>query len=290
MWQKSEGEFMERIRIAVSVFIILVSTCIYAKPTKGRFFDRAIFIIFENASYSKVMKQPFFKKVADQGVLFNNFLAITHPSQGNYVALTSGDLNGVEDDGLVTVDVRNIVDLLEEKGISWKVYAEDYPGNCFQKWSKGSYTRKHNPFISYLNIQNNFERCSKIVSGDQFDIDAQKGVLPEYVFYIPNLKNDGHDTGIEYANNWFEKKWSPYFRNPQFMKETAVITTFDESSYTNFKNQIYLSIIGSGVRQGVVNKETNLYSLLRLIEDNWFLGDLRKYDSVAAEIPSSIWK
>jgi Phosphoesterase family len=112
----------------------------------GKHFDRIITVIFENADYSEVIRQPLFKYLADQGAHFSNFLAVTHPSQGNYIALTSGSLHGlwcdIDDtadsrcwlgpyDETVDLDVKNIVDLLEAKGVTWRVYAEKFPGNCF---------------------------------------------------------------------------------------------------------------------------------------------------------------
>jgi hypothetical protein len=88
-------------------------------------------VIFENTNYEDAMDQPFFKKLATLGTNLTNFFALTHPSQGNYIGLTSGSLNGVKNDNPIDLNVTNVIDLLESRGISWKVYAEDYPGNCF---------------------------------------------------------------------------------------------------------------------------------------------------------------
>mgnify|MGYP000947856384 FL=1 len=181
------------------IFLTFVGFANQSLADKGKFFDRAIFVVFENTNYSNALKQPFLKKLANQGALFTNFLAPTHPSQGNYVALTAGSMNGVTGDGLYNLNVNNIADLLEAKGLTWKVYAEDYPGNCFTGNSK-KYVRKHNPFISFTNIQKNPSRCSNIVNANQFDIDAKSGKLANYIFYVPNLNNDGHDTGVAYAD------------------------------------------------------------------------------------------
>jgi hypothetical protein len=102
-----------------------------ASLAHGKYFDRAILVIFENTNYEDAMDQPFFKKLATLGTNLTNFFALTHPSQGNYIGLTSGSLNGVKNDNPIDLNVTNVIDLLESRGISWKVYAEDYPGNCF---------------------------------------------------------------------------------------------------------------------------------------------------------------
>lgn len=168
------------------------------------------------------------------------------------------------------------------------MYAEDFPGNCFLGGSSGNYARKHNPFISYLNIQKTAERCSHIVGASEFDKDFSQNSLPEYVFYVPNVKNDGHDTGAAYADKWYEGKFSKLVQNESLMKDTVLITSFDESSFFSWKNQIYVSIVGKPVRPGNYSDALSTPSLLKLVEDNWNLGDLGRRDKTAAPIPN-IW-
>ena len=270
------------------LIVSLITTNVHAISRTSRAFDRAIFVIFENTNYSVAMQQPFFKQLADHGANFTNFFALTHPSQGNYIALTSGDLNGVTSDSPRDVNVHNVVDLLEARGLSWKVYAENYPGNCFTGKSSGDYVRKHNPFISYVNIQNNPTRCANIVEAAQFDQDAANGRLPNYVFYIPNSNNDGHNTGVAYADKWYAQKFAKYLSNSAFMQNTVVITTFDESGASS-KNQIYTSIVGPSVQPGSYADALTIPSLLKLIEDNWGLGNLGKQDVSSKPIPN-IWR
>jgi hypothetical protein len=267
---------------------LLVSLSTFADPSSGRYFDHAIFVLFENTNYTNALKQPFFGKLATEGAVFSNFLAATHPSQPNYIALTSGSLHGVSDNSVVDLDVRSIADLLEAKGYTWKVYAEDYPGNCFVGRENDGYARKHNPFISYLSIQKNPTRCAKIVNADEFEQDAAAGTLPNYVFYVPNMKNSGHDTDVSYADAWYAKKFSKYVDSPSFMEKTVLISTFDESGLSP-ENQIYVSIVGSKVTPGSRAEPLNLYSLLKLVEENWNLGNLGAEDAKAASIPN-IWR
>ena len=55
-----------------------------------------------------------------------NYYGVTHPSQPNYIAATSGSTNGVTADTDTTIDVPNIVDQLESHGKSWKAYMQSY--------------------------------------------------------------------------------------------------------------------------------------------------------------------
>ncbi len=270
------------------VYLFIFSNQLVAKAQAGKNFDRAIIVVFENTNYAEAMKQPFLKKLAASGANFTNFMALTHPSQGNYIALTSGSLGGVKDDNPIDLNVNNIVDSLEAKGLTWAVYAEDYPGNCFTGKSSGQYVRKHNPFISYTNIQKNPVRCARIFNANQFDTDYKNSNLPNYVFFIPNMRNDGHDTGVTFADKWYATKFGPYINDPNFLKNTVLISTFDESGKKSEKNQIYTSIIGPSVKIGTYSEIVTIYSLLKLIEDNWSLSPLSQEDAQAVPI-SNIW-
>ncbi len=261
-----------------------------AGTISGKYFNRVIFVLFENTDYQDALAQPFFSELSKSGANFSNFLAETHPSQGNYIALTSGALNGVHNDNPVDLNVSNLADLLDAKGITWKVYAEDYPGNCFTGKSRGGYYRKHNPFISYTSISRNPTRCANIVDGTQFDADVASGNLPQYVFYIPNSENDGHDTDAAFADRWYSGKFGKLVSDTSFMNGTLLVSTFDESGGLTGRNQVYTSLVGSMVLPGSNASESqNHYSLLKLVEENWNLGDLGKEDTRALPI-SGIWK
>jgi len=104
-------------------------------------FSNMLLIILKNTDFSAAFADPNLKAFAASGVLFNNWRAFGHPSQPNYIAMTSGAANGVTSDATVTIKVQNIADLLEAKGLTWKSYQENWPGNCFTGTSSGSYYR-----------------------------------------------------------------------------------------------------------------------------------------------------
>lgn len=249
---------------------------------------KVMIVMFENMDQSKVMAQPFFAKLSQKGVLLSNFFAETHPSQGNYIALTSGALNGVHGDGDYNLDVRHIGDLLEERGLSWRVYAEDYPGNCFTGSKSGLYVRKHVPFMSYTNVTGDPSRCAMIVNADSLAADLNAGTLPNYAFYVPNLRNDGHDTDAAFADRWLEKTFTPLFADQRFTEDMLLIITFDESSLFG-GNHIYTVMVGDALIGGSrYEAKTNHYGLLRTIEDGFGLGTLGAEDQAAAAI-NGIW-
>jgi hypothetical protein len=252
-------------------------------------FKKVMIVLFENTNYQDALDEPAFKKLTQEGALLTNLYAETHPSQGNYIALTAGSTYDVNTDSSVNLDVKHIGDLLEAKGKSWKIYLESYPGNCFKK-SAGTYVRKHNPFISFKNIQSNSDRCSAhLVDASVLAEDIQTGTVPDYSIYIPDLNNDGHDTGVAYADKWFSQYFGPLMQNQKFIQDLLLIATFDESGFFG-GNHIYGALFGEGIKAGSSNDDRyDHYSLLRTIEDAFEVGTLGQEDAQATPI-SGIWK
>lgn len=72
--------------------------------------------------------------LAEQGITLENYFAQTHPSEPNYVASHGGDYFGMDNDefNFIDANISTIVDLLENKGISWGEYQEDMPYTGFE--------------------------------------------------------------------------------------------------------------------------------------------------------------
>lgn len=251
-------------------------------------FRKVMIVFYENQGYSKVAEQPFFNWFASKGALLTNFHASFHPSQPNYIGLVAGDNLGVEDDESHDLNGASIADLLEARGKTWKNYAEGYPGGCFKGQSRGRYVRKHTPFISFKSIQRDPERCKNIVSAEQLDKDIAEGTLPNFSIYTPDMDDDGHDRGLDFADRAFKKTFEPLLKNQEFMKDMLFIVTFDEDDKKE-NNRIYTVLYGPSVKTGAKSADKlNHYSLLKLVEDEWGLGDLGRNDRSAKPV-EGVW-
>lgn len=250
-------------------------------------------VVLENANYDEALRQPFLRSLAARGALLTHFSAEAHPSQPNYIALVSGSTHGVDSDDLVTLNARHVGDLLEARGLEWKVYAEHYPGGCFLGARSDDYVRKHVPFLSFRDVQENPARCARIVDASTLYADMANGRLPSYSLYIPDLRNDGHDTDIAYADRWLSARFGPLLQDPRFTKDLLFVVTFDEADHFLFlpsTNHILTVLVGGGVEAGSrADGAYRHYSLLRLVEDHFGLGTLGHKDAVAPVI-TGIWK
>jgi len=270
--------------ISVLLFVLLSGV------DAGKYFERLIVIIFENQGYNKVMKDSYFASLATRGSSLDNFYAIAHPSQPNYIGQIAGSTLGCSSDDNIDLSQSSVVDLLEANGISWRAYEEAYPGNCFTGASTGTYVRKHNPFMSFTSVTKNATRCAHIVPATQLDTDLKAGPIPQFVYYTPDLNNDAHDTNIAYASKWLNGFLEPKLKNSNFINNTVVLLTWDEDDHLE-GNHIYNVLLGPSVNVGYKDTTTYThYSLTRTIEDNWGLTSLGRNDTSASPFSSKNYK
>lgn len=261
-----------------------------ADAAAGKYFDRMFLIIFENQGFNKVMKDTYFASLAARGSSLTNFYAITHPSQPNYISQIAGSPLGCTSDSNIDITQTSLVDLFEEKGISWRAYEEAYPGKCFTGAESGTYVRKHNPFMSFTSVTKNATRCANIVPATQLDTDLKSGPLPSFVYYTPDLNNDAHDTNIAYASKWLNGFLEPKLLIGNFINRTAVFLTWDEDDLLE-GNHIYSVLLGPVVKAGAQdNTHYTHYSLTRTLEDNWGLASLGRNDASTTPFAASNYK
>ena len=264
--------------------------------TSPRRFERVQIIVFENKDEQEVRENEYFGGLIKKGAYFSNFHGLFHPSYSNYLAMVSGKEIVTHFDGQIDISgTPTIADRLKNKKLNWKNYAEGYPNDvqCHPKPDFiGKYARKHVPFMSFRSIQDNKDACSNIVPGQQFKADWRGHKLPEYAFYTPDLDNDAHDLPLSAAATWLQGFLDPLLADAQFMKETLVVLTFDESreQSTDGGNHIYTLFVGDMVKAGeTISSNYNHYNVLRTIEDNFGLCPLADGDLGAKPI-TEVWK
>jgi phosphatidylinositol-3-phosphatase len=156
-------------------------------------------IMMENHGFDDLVGDPAAPwvnaAVARYGVARRSF-AVTHPSQPNYVAATSGSTQGVTDDLDVTIDAPNVVDRVEAANRTWTAYMQSLSacgGDVLRSFcGHGLYARKHDPFASYLDIQQDPVRLSHIVDLGQLSVDLAAGTVPDLAWISPDQCHDMH--------------------------------------------------------------------------------------------------
>ncbi len=218
-------------------------------------------VVFENADVQDVASAEGFAAIAAKGVQYDGYRGVTNPSQFNYFAMVGLQDNydwhtGSDGNVWFRPSALTIVSALEAAGKTWTIYLEAYPQStgCFAG-NSGEYVRRHNPFISFLSVTTakagkycaNFKHASRLTS----DIAANQ--LADYIFYVPDLCNDGHDrcgpqTEVQFMSQYIMHKWIPLLNNPTFMHQRTSFFVFDESGFdakgVYTTNPIYAVAVG----------------------------------------------
>src|SRR5450759_2132381 len=121
---------VSRIGIAVVIALAMMlplAASAHTDVSNGKLknFQHVFIIMMENTSYTSLIgnpNAPWINMAAQTYGLATNYTGVSHPSQPNYIAATSGALNGVFNDNPTTINVPNIVDQLEANAKTWKAY------------------------------------------------------------------------------------------------------------------------------------------------------------------------
>ncbi|KAI8083063.1 phosphoesterase family-domain-containing protein [Halteromyces radiatus] len=283
-----------RLTLASVVALATLSVSTMAAPTahhhgnnhqgKGKVFDHILQVWFENQDFDVVNALPTWQKLAKEGILLDNFNAITHPSEPNYVAAAGGSNFGIDNDDYYNIpkNITTVYDLLEKKGLTWKVYQEDIPSVGFTGFKEGQYVRKHNPAVIFDSVAQNPNRVKNIVPGTQLDADIKASKLPNWMFYTPNMLNDAHDTNATYAGNWLDGFYKSTLSQPYLTKNALILITFDENASYPKRNRIWSLLLGDipeHLKGTTDNTYYSHYSTLHTVEQNWDLGSLGRGDA-----------
>jgi hypothetical protein len=281
----------------------------------GKHFDRVLIVVLENQDFSSAINDPLLADLAKHGSVFTHFTNLTHPSYPNYLAMISGSTWATAGSD----SQKNFPDDAEHRTIgdmlSWRNYAENYPGTAKAVYLKDGmkYGRKHVPFLSFEEVQKQgFANVVAVDTGtgspfvtdiSNFRKDPVANPLPQYMFYSPNLDDDGHDPyfnpkkGMRKASTWLrnflttwlvfdDKTWTPL---DDKLSRLLVIVTFDETEHGG--GNLYTVFLGSMVKPQEVAQEYNHYSVLRTIEDNFGLDPIHKDSGDGtASVITEVWK
>lgn len=326
---------MTRNRIVVAFAALVVTAFAYAPvsaapPKTVPSFGHVFVIIGENTSLSQLnaTNAPFqMRKLKPQSAWLTNYMATSHFSTANYIAMTSGQYTACEQLDLGPADchqgIENIFHELTVAGVSWQEWNESMPEPCaLESTGKSvegnSYAVKHNPAVYYDNVEGvggvwsatakSLECLTKVIptGGTGFnDMSAFNSALTARTFarfnlIVPNECEDGHDNcppsgnGITAFDSFLAQE-VPLIQGVMG-PDDLLIVTYDEGQGGG-PNQgdkfgggiVEFAAYGAHVAPGVYGQASNHYGFLRTMED----GFRTKTHAGAAATTSpilSIWR
>ncbi|HJQ47115.1 MAG TPA: alkaline phosphatase family protein [Amycolatopsis sp.] len=231
--------------------------------------DHVVVVVLENHNADAIIgapAAPYLTSLAAQGATFSNAHAITHPSQPNYLALFSGDTQGIADDSCPhSFSAGNLGAELAAAHLSFAGYSEDLPGTGYSGCFPGQYDRDHAPWADFTNLP-----ASVNMPYTQFPSDPAR--LPTISFVIPNLCDDMHSCDVSTGDSWLRANIGGYLAWARGHNSLLVIT-FDESEDSP-SNQIATIVLGPMVVAGHYGEYVDHYRLLRTLEGMYRLPPL----------------
>jgi phosphatidylinositol-3-phosphatase len=266
-------------------------------------------VMMENHAQAQIIGDttdaPNLNMLATKYGVATKYYGVTHPSLPNYLAAFSGDFQGIFDDCNAGSDItceveefapnaggitsqlmtaqqaanaamiphwfsgRNIVDQLEEKGMTWAAYMGAIPatgdptgGAPVLTTADGGtdelnlYAQKHNPFMYFQDVRTSTSRMQKILPYTNFATDIAGTTMPNFVWISPDQCADMHglhadtaayaDAGfcagsaadndmspavIQYGDAFVGNMVTQIMASPTWAEGSAIAIVFDEDDY-----------------------------------------------------------
>ena len=229
-------------------------------------------VVLENKDFGQLIDAaaaPYLSSLAHEYALATSYMAVSHPSQPNYLALFSGSTQGVTDDGRHDIDAPNLGDQLTAAGKTWRIYAENVPPGCFIGSSAkggedgaGTYTRKHNPAISFRSISGDPSACANIT-----DFSGFNPATASFSLIVPNACHDMHDCSVAQGDAWLHDFLPRILESAAYRQDGTIFITADEADSSKGPNRVPLIVISERGPHGTASAAAYThYSLLRTIQ------------------------
>jgi len=281
--------------VFIAVVFVLMTLCAFAQVPLSQ---HVILVIDENTSFSDVMaNMPWLISEGNANGYANNYHSDSSGSLMNYLWLASGSCHSSANCTLpsgthnfnctgndcyylntTTTDPitdNNIFREMNNAGISWKVYAQQYAvaGGTLTTPDNNNntpYYRRHNAATWYSDILNDVDGSArKVVDLSQLATDLANKTLPRFAIIVPDGNHDAHDCPagmstctvaqkLSAADGFLRNTLSPVLSSADFQPggDGLVFVTFDEcGGGTNLGcgASVYMAVIGPKVKPHTVS-------------------------------------
>ncbi len=224
-------------------------------------YRHVVWILLENVGYSVVgsPSAPYFNKLTAMCGLATNEVAVAHPSLPNYIALTSGSIQGITDDGEPVTHPLHVANLFSELGSNWRSLVESMTVRC-DRVTSGEYAARHNPAVYYTNL------AATCVRND-VPLTLPLNLNAAFTLIVPNVCNDMHSCPVNVGDTWLRRIVPSIVASAQYQaRSLALFITFDESDSSG-TNHVPTIVVAPSVPRGLrVGAALTHYSLLRATE------------------------
>ena len=269
----------------ISLLACLALSCFNALAAGLPRPEHVVLVIEENRSSKNMLGNPdaaYINSLVAKGAFLTQSYAIGHPSEPNYVALFSGDTQGVTDDSCPHAYAKpNLADALLADKLSFAIYSENLPSMGFTGCGSDDklYRRKHNPVPDFTSVPTDANRPFSDFPGDY-------SKLPTLSFVVPNMIDDMHDGTVAQGDAWLKDRLDGYIQWAM-RHHSVLILTWDEDDGGD-NNRVMTLVLGQDVKPGQYDQHMNHYDVLRTLTDMYGLKPIGH--GTEAKAVDAIWK
>jgi phospholipase C len=249
---------------------------------------------------------PYYWSIADNYVLFDRlFTSAAGGSVWNHMFWVTGAPGNPEEDALLPTGfdhVPTIFDRLQEAGVSWKFYVQNYrPEINFRTPGAGDSGSQivWVPPLNYNRFLDDPALSSRIVDMSEYYRDLAEGTLPAVSFMVPSGASE-HPPGSIQAGERFVRTLLNALMSSSSWRTSAFMWTYDDwGGWYDHVSPPSVDRYGYGFRspallvspyakRGHVDHTTlDFTSELKFIENNWGVPPLAERDTAANDISSA---
>src|SRR4051794_37436915 len=224
--------------------------------------QHVVWIVLENKDYGQIIGSPdapYINALAAACGLATQYHAVAHPSLPNYIALTSGDTQGVTKDVGPASQPLDAPSIFSQLGNDWRSLQESIPAAC-SPHDATRYAPRHNPALDFAGL---LAACP--------DNDVPPGATPalsaRFTQVTPDTCNDMHSCAVAVGDRWLSGFMAKVIASPEYQAgTTAVFVTWDEDDRGD--NHVATLVVSPSTPPGTADAVAyNHYSLLRTTEE-----------------------
>jgi phospholipase C len=245
---------------------------------------------------------PYFWNVAEEYVLLDRYFSSSraNPDSANWnrmfsVAGVSGNVRRIPAQGYS--EIATIFDRLQESGVSWKFYVENYdPTLTYRALRPGQPVPaqlSRVPLLGFERFVDDNSLSSRIVDLNEYYEDLNKGTLPSVSYIVALGAGEATAKSLVLGQRHLKSVMQELMRSNAWSTSALLWTHDQENGWFDHVNPPQVDSFGLGPRvpallispfapRGRIDSaQLEHASILRFIQENWKLKPLSRRDRVA---------
>lgn len=230
---------------------------------------KVLVFVEENHSLAQMKAgMPYAYGLARRYGYASNYVAATHPSLPNYIAIAGGSTKRITDNkdpASHRLTGPSVFGRAIAAGKTAASYVDGMPANCSLTKGGSAYVPRHNPWAYFVDERALCRSFDRPV--DALGPAITAGSLPNVGMVIPNLLHDAHDGSLATADAWFKGWMTKIMAGPDWASGRLVVVLTADEDDRNAGNKVLTIVMNPRLNSRVVTTRLTHYSLTRLFAE-----------------------